>query len=39
MRLVGACAVFLLVWLAVVIYWQSTSRLPSEVDLVLYLGI
>ncbi|MEO5659855.1 MAG: hypothetical protein ABIQ90_08675 [Polaromonas sp.] len=27
------------VWLAVVIYWQSTSRLPSEADLVLYFGV
>jgi hypothetical protein len=32
-------AIFLLVWLAVVIYWQSTLRLPSETDLVLYLGV
>jgi hypothetical protein len=31
-------AVFVLVWFAVVIYWQSTSRLPSESDVVLYLG-
>src|SRR5664279_1133127 len=38
-RLMWLCAVFLVVWLAIVIYWQSTSRLPSETDLVLYLGV
>lgn len=32
-------AVFAMVWLAVIIYWQSTTRLPSETDLVLYLGL
>jgi len=31
--------VFAVVWLAVIIYWQSTTRLPSEIDLVLYLGV
>lgn len=34
--LLGVCAV---VWLAVIIYWQSTTRLPSETDLLLYLGV
>lgn len=38
-RLLWLSAVFLLVWLVVVIYWQSTSRLPSEADLVLYLAV
>jgi hypothetical protein len=38
-RLMWVCAVFLLVWLVVVVYWQSTSRLPSEADLVLYFGV
>jgi hypothetical protein len=38
-RFLWLSAIFLLVWLAVVIYWQSTSRLPSESDLVLYLAV
>jgi hypothetical protein len=32
-------AVFAVVWLAVIIHWQSSTRLPSETDLVLYLGV
>ncbi|NMM08666.1 MAG: hypothetical protein HHJ16_00105 [Polaromonas sp.] len=39
MRVVGIGTIFLLVWLVVVIYWQNTSRLPSESELVLYLGV
>ena len=38
-RFLWLLAIFLLVWVAVVIYWQSTSRLPSESDIVVYLGI
>jgi hypothetical protein len=38
-RLLWLGAIFLVVWLAVVIYWQSTTRLPSEMDLVLYMGL
>jgi hypothetical protein len=36
-RLAWIGGIFLLVWLAVVIYWQSTSRMPSEADVALYL--
>lgn len=32
-------AIFLIVWISVVLYWQSTTRLPSETDLLLYLGV
>jgi hypothetical protein len=39
MRLMWVCTVFLLVWLAVVIYWQGSTRMPSEADLVIYLGV
>jgi hypothetical protein len=38
-RFIWVFSVFLAVWLAVVIYWQSTSRLPSETDLILYFGV
>jgi hypothetical protein len=38
-RLMWLSAIFLLVWVAVIIYWQSTSRLPSGTDIALYLGV
>lgn len=38
-RLLWLSAIFLVVWLAVIVYWQSTSRLPSESDLLIYLGL
>jgi hypothetical protein len=38
-RLMWLGAIFLIVWIAVVLYWQSTTRLPSETDLLLYLGV
>lgn len=38
-RLIWLVVVFSLVWLVVIVYWQSTTRLPSESDLVLYMGL
>lgn len=38
-RLLWLVAVFAVVWLAVIIYWQSTARMPSGMDLVLYMGL
>lgn len=38
-RLLWMVAVFAVVWLAVIIYWQSTARMPSGVDLALYMGV
>jgi hypothetical protein len=38
-RLMWLAAIFLIVWIAVVLYWKSTTRLPSETDLLLYLGV
>jgi hypothetical protein len=38
-RLMWLSAIFLIVWIAVILYWKSTSRLPSESDLVVYLGL
>jgi hypothetical protein len=38
-RLMWLGAIFLIVWIAVVLYWKSTTRLPSETDLLLYLGL
>lgn len=38
-RLLCLVAVFAVVWLIVIIYWQSTARMPSGVDLALYMGV
>jgi hypothetical protein len=38
-RLMWLGAIFLIVWIAVVLYWKSTTRLPSETDLLIYLGL
>lgn len=38
-RVLWLVAVFAVVWLTVIIYWQSTARMPSGMDLVLYMGI
>ncbi len=38
-RLGWLAGVFLLVWLGIIIYWQGTAHMPSEADLVLYLGV
>lgn len=38
-RLIWLVAAFALVWLSVIVYWQSTTRLPSESDLLLYMGL
>jgi hypothetical protein len=38
-RLVLLGVIFLVVWIAIVLYWKSTARLPSETDLLLYLGL
>lgn len=34
-----ACAVFITVWVLVVVYWQYTARMPSTSDIVLYLVV
>lgn len=38
-RLLWMVAVFAVVWLAVIIYWQGTARMPSGLDLALYMGV
>lgn len=38
-RLGWLAGIFLLVWLCIIIYWQGTAHMPSEGDLVLYLGV
>jgi hypothetical protein len=38
-RLMWLGAIFIVVWIAVVLYWKSTARLPSETDLFAYLGL
>lgn len=37
--LVLLSVIFLTVWIAIVFYWKTTARLPSETDLLLYLGL
>jgi len=39
MRLIGLLGIFALVWLAAIIYWQGTTHMPSEGELVLYMGV
>jgi len=39
MRLIGLLGIFSLVWLTVIIYWQGTTHVPSEDELVLYMGL
>ncbi len=34
-----ACAVFITVWVLVIVYWQYTARMPSTSDIVLYLVV
>lgn len=34
-----ACAVFVTVWVLVIVYWQYTARMPSTSDIVLYLVV
>ncbi|QFZ82778.1 hypothetical protein GFK26_08390 [Variovorax paradoxus] len=34
-----ACAVFLTVWVLVIVYWQYTARMPSTSDIALYLVV
>jgi hypothetical protein len=38
-RLLWISATFLFVWLVVIFYWKSSSRLPAQSELVLYLGV
>jgi len=34
-----ACAVFITVWVLVIVYWQYTARMPSTSDIALYLVV
>lgn len=38
-RMFWISATFLLVWMVVIFYWKSSSRLPAQSELVLYLGM